>query len=248
MERIVIDSNTWLFALTGAGVSAESGIPTFRGSDGLWENHPVERVASPGGFEADPALVWRFYSERRHAAKAVAPNPGHHAFVALEAAMGDRFLLGTQNVDGLHTRAGSKRVVEMHGSLWKTRCSRCDRPAFDDDDVYDAGRLPGCSACEKRGAFALLRPDIVWFGEMLAADNLARIDRFLSEGAKHRLVFLAAGTSGAVHPAAALVDLARARGAATWLVNLEPPANAGRFEHTRTGQSGEILPSLFDIR
>ncbi len=248
MQKLVIDGNTWLFALTGAGVSAESGIPTFRGSDGLWENHPVERVASPEGFRDDPALVWRFYSERRKAAKSVAPNPGHVALAKLEEAMGDRFLLGTQNVDGLHTRAGSTRVVEMHGSLWKTKCSSCRRAPFDDAEVYDEGHLPACSTCDEHGHFALLRPDIVWFGEMLATENLARIDRFLSDGAKHRLVFLAIGTSGAVHPAATLVDLARARGAETWLVNLEPPANAQRFENTRTGASGEILQTLFDIR
>jgi NAD-dependent deacetylase len=248
MDRIVITPDTRMLVLTGAGVSAESGIPTFRGSDGLWENHPVERVASPEGFRDDPGLVWRFYSERRKAAKTVAPNPGHHALAAVEAAMGDRFLLTTQNVDGLHARAGSRRMIEMHGSLWKTRCSSCDRPPFDDDALYDAKHLPGCGACEKHGRFALLRPDIVWFGEMLAPEHLARIDRFITDGAKHRLVFLAVGTSGAVHPAAALVDIARAKGAETWLVNLETPANGRRFQYTRSGPSGEILPDLFDVR
>ena len=248
MDRIVIDSDTYLLALTGAGVSAESGIPTFRGEGGLWENNPIERVASPEGFRADPELVWRFYSERRQAAKTVAPNPGHAALAKVEAAMGDRFLLATQNVDGLHVRAGSRRIVEMHGSLWKTRCSVCARPPFDDDEVYTQRKLPGCGACDAKGMFALLRPHIVWFGEMLFEEDLARIERFLTEGARHRLVFLAAGTSGTVFPAARLVDVARSRGGQTWLVNLDPPENAARFDHVIAGKSGDVLPNLFDLR
>ena len=122
-----IDDDTRVMVMTGAGVSAESGIPTFRDANGLWENHPVEAVASPEGFERDPALVWRFYSERRVAAAKCEPNPGHLALARLEQRLGDRFLLVTQNVDGLHVRAGNTRLVEMHGNLFKTRCSACDR-------------------------------------------------------------------------------------------------------------------------
>jgi NAD-dependent deacetylase len=244
---IVIDPQTRVFVLTGAGVSAESGVATFRGSSGLWENHRVEDVASPEGFRKDPALVWRFYSERRAAAKHVTPNPGHVALARLEEQLGDRFLLATQNVDGLHARAGSVRVVEMHGSLWKTRCSRCARPAFDDASEYADGRLPGCGQCDARGEFALLRPHIVWFGEGLAASDMDRIDGFLSDEAGGRLVFLACGTSGTVYPAAGLVKFARARGAETWLVNQEIPENARYFDQTRLGRSGEILPGLFEV-
>src|SRR5450759_2277649 len=118
--------------MTGAGISAESGLATFRGAGGLWDGQPVERVATPEGFATDPALVWRFYSQRRAQAAAAAPNRAHRALAALEDRLGDRFLLATQNVDGLHQRAGSRRVVEMHGSLWRTRCAVCPAPPFDD--------------------------------------------------------------------------------------------------------------------
>lgn len=243
-ERITLDDDTWLLVLTGAGVSAESGIPTFRDANGLWENHAVEDVASPDGFDRDPALVWRFYAERRRAAKPCVPNPGHHALVAVEQRLGDRFLLATQNVDGLHGAAGNQRMVEMHGNLFTTRCAGCARPPFrDTSDTWDGATLPHCDACG-----ALLRPHIVWFGERLDPADLDRIDAFLRAGAKHRLVFLAAGTSGVVYPAAGLVDVAARRGGVTWLVNADPPENRHRFGHFVRGKSGEVLPQLFDIR
>lgn len=244
MKPLIIDDTTRVFVLTGAGVSAESGIPTFRGSNGLWENHPVERVASPEGFIDDPALVWRFYSERRANAGAVKPNPGHHALARLEQRLGDRFLLATQNIDGLHQAAGSQRVIEMHGSLWKTRCSRCDRAPFHDDAQYDAKKLPACGACNARGEFSLLRPHIVWFGENLDGADIAAIERFFERARGHRFVFIAIGTSGAVFPAAQLVDQAKARGAETWLVNLEPAANDQAFAQVVLGKSGQLLPTL----
>lgn len=244
MKPIAIDQDTRVLVLTGAGVSAESGIPTFRGTSGLWESHPVEKVASPEGFVEDPALVWRFYSQRREAAKEVRPNPGHDALARLEARLGDRFLLATQNVDGLHRRAGSERMVEMHGSLWKTRCSRCARAPFDDDASYDAQHLPACGQCHAKGEFALLRPDIVWFGERLRRDDLERIAAFAAAAKGHRFVFLAVGTSGRVSPASDLVLLAKANGAESWLVNLEAPDNVAAFDHVITGASGEVLPQL----
>jgi NAD-dependent protein deacetylase/lipoamidase len=242
--RLPLDAETWVLVLTGAGVSAESGIPTFRAAGGLWESHPVEEVASPQGFAADPALVWRFYSERRTKAKTCAPNPGHEALVALEDRLGDRFLLATQNVDGLHRRAGSRRLVEMHGNLFRSRCSACDRPAFDDERVYAEGTLPRCELCRGRGVSSLLRPHIVWFGEMLDPADLRTIDAFMAEAARHRFVFLAVGTSGVVYPAAGLVLSARAAGASTWLVNAEPAENAGMFERYVQGPSGKVLPRL----
>ncbi|HKC12716.1 MAG TPA: Sir2 family NAD-dependent protein deacetylase, partial [Vicinamibacteria bacterium] len=156
-----LDGGTWLLVLTGAGVSAESGIPTFRAAGGLWESHPVEQVASPEGFAADPALVWRFYSERRRKARACEPNPGHRALVAMEERLGNRFLLATQNVDGLHGRAGSRRMVELHGNLFLSRCAACDRAPFPDEGAHDS--LPRCEVC----GTGLLRPHIVWFGEWL---------------------------------------------------------------------------------
>ena len=245
---IAFGADTYLLVLTGAGVSAESGVPTFRDAGGLWEKYPVEQVASPEGFRRDPALVWRFYSERRARAKSVRPNEGHHAIARVERRLGDRFLLVTQNVDGLHRQAGTERVVEMHGNLLRTRCSRCDRPAFEDATVYDAGTVPACDACGSRSA-AFLRPDIVWFGEMIAPSDLSRIERFTYHATRAgRLVFVAAGTSGTVYPAAAMVDDARALGADTWLVNAEPASNGARFAHFVQGRSGEILPVLFGER
>jgi NAD-dependent protein deacetylase/lipoamidase len=241
---VEIGDDTWVMALTGAGVSAESGIPTFRASGGLWESYPVEKVASPQGFDEDPELVWRFYSERRRKAQSAEPNPGHHALATLEAALGDRFLLVTQNVDELHRRAGSRRLVEIHGRLFQSRCAHCDRPPFDDDASYDAGEPPLCDACAAAGRIGMLRPHIVWFGEMLDPAHLRRIEEFMGAARRHRFVFLAAGTSGAVYPAAALVDRARIHGAETWLVNAEPAENAGRFHHYVEGRSGEVLPRL----
>jgi len=240
-----IDDDTWLLVLTGAGVSAESGIPTFRDAGGLWEKHRVEDVASPEGFRRDPELVWRFYSQRRVGMGSAAPNPGHAAIAAIERRLGDRFLLATQNIDGLHKTAGSERMVELHGNLYTTRCSVCDRPPFEDHEVHLDGKLPTCSECAARGATALLRPHIVWFGEMLDPANMKRVDDFLLEAKRHRLVFLAAGTSGAVYPAAGFVDLVRQMRGETWLVNAERADNASAFGHFVEGPSGKVLPALF---
>jgi NAD-dependent deacetylase len=235
--------------LTGAGVSAESGVPTFRAAGGLWEKYPIEKVASPEGFRADPALVWRFYSERRSLAKTRSPNPGHTALVELERRLGDRFLLATQNVDDLHGRAGSERMVELHGNLFKTRCSRCDRSPFRDEEIYvvDADKkevkLPACDRCQ-----ALLRPHIVWFGEMLDPADMDNVSSFMRRAASSgRFVFIAAGTSGVVYPAAGFVDAARRFGAETWLINAEPAENTSRFQHFVEGPSGKVLPELFQF-
>jgi NAD-dependent deacetylase len=252
MPAIPIDDKTWVLVLTGAGVSAESGIPTFRDANGLWENHAVEQVASPQGFRDDPVLVWRFYSQRRAAAKACAPNPGHQALVTLEQRLGERFLLATQNVDNLHRRAGTQRLVELHGNLFMTRCSSCSRPPFEDLEEYTDKKVPGCGRCHEAGRDALLRPHIVWFGEMLEPRHLRQVAEFI-EQAGHaarsggRFVFLAAGTSGVVFPAARMVDDARARGAESWLVNAEPADNTAHFHHFVQGPSGKLLPELFGL-
>lgn len=240
--QLPIDDETSVLVLTGAGVSAESGIPTFRDAGGLWEKHPVEQVASPEGFARDPALVWRFYSERRRKARACAPNPGHLSLAALETRLGDRFLLATQNVDGLHRRAGSRRLAEIHGNLFLTRCSRCSRAPFDDDAEHLGPEPPTCSECAKEGRTSPLRPHIVWFGEMLDPGHLERVERFMARA--RRLVFLAAGTSGAVWPAAGFVSMARGYGAQSWLVNAEPAENTALFDHFVRGRSGEVLPVL----
>jgi NAD-dependent deacetylase len=246
--HLKIDGTTRLLVLTGAGVSAESGVPTFRDANGLWENHPIEQVATPEGFRADPGLVWRFYSERRRQARAVEPNPGHLALAAIEKRLGDRFLLVTQNVDGLHQRAGSRGTVELHGNLFETRCSLCDRAPFHDESEHTTGAVPPCELCAAEGDAGLLRPAIVWFGEMLDPERLDRIDRFMSAARRARFVFLAVGTSGLVFPAAGLVVRARSLGAETWLVNAETAGNQGDFQHFVQGPSGRILPELVEWR
>lgn len=246
MRTIDLDGESRLLVLTGAGVSAESGVPTFRGMDGLWEGHRVEEVASPEGFAADPLLVWRFYSLRREGVATVAPNPAHRALAAIERRLGDRFLLVTQNVDGLHRDAGNERRIDLHGDLMRTRCTRCDRPAFEDRQVYKANVAPMCGRCREEGKDALLRPDIVWFGERIDPGHLRRIDAFIT-AAGPSLVFLAVGTSGAVYPAASLVDAAAMVGGQTWLVNADPPDNVHRFDHVLLGKAGVILPSLLKV-
>ncbi len=239
-KRLRLGPDARLLVLTGAGVSAESGIPTFRDAGGLWESYPVEKVASPEGFAEDPELVWRFYSERRRA-RDCAPYPGHRALAEAEARLGERFLLVTQNVDGLHRRAGSRRLIEIHGNLFQSRCSVCDRPPFDDETAYDSAPL--CQTCKDAGRRSLLRPHIVWFGELLDPDHLERIEAFM-QAASEGLVFLAVGTSGIVYPAAGLVSDARAHGAETWLVNADPPDNLRAFHHFIRGPSGRVLPEL----
>jgi len=238
--RLTLGPGTHLLVLTGAGVSAESGVPTFRGGGGLWESRPVEQVASPQGFDRDPETVWRFYSARREKLASVGPNPGHVALAEVEKRLGDRFLLVTQNVDGLHRQAGSERIVELHGNILESRCDSCHRLPFFDDASYDT--VPRCDECGR----GRLRPAVVWFGEMLDPAHLHRVETFINEAPAGDWVFLAVGTSGAVYPAAGLVLQSRSAGGATWLVNVDPPDNRAAFEHFVQGPSGEILPRLFE--
>ena len=239
-----LDPSSYLLVLTGAGISAESGVPTFRDANGLWEGHSIEEVASPEGFARDPLNVWRFYSERRANLADIVPNAGHRALVDVEQRLGDRFLLVTQNVDGLHTAAGSQRVVELHGNLMRSRCTLCERWPFEDRKVYKSGIAPLCGRCRTKGLNALLRPDIVWFGEPIPRPAIKRIEAFVG-AAGSRLRFLAVGTSGLVYPAAALVDVVRGCGGRSWLVNAERPANADHFDEIAIGSAGTTLPALF---
>ncbi len=235
-----------LLVLTGAGVSAESGVPTFRGMNGLWDGHRVEEVASPEAFWRDPLLVWRFYSMRREGLGDIKPNPAHRALAAIERRLGDRFLLVTQNVDGLHRDAGSERRIDLHGDIMRSKCSVCDREPFEDRQVYKAGVAPMCGVCHAAGRNGLLRPDIVWFGEAIDRRALQRIDHFITEAGPD-LHFLAVGTSGHVYPAAGLVDAARMVSGTTWLVNADPPDNVASFDHVLLGKAGEILPHLLKV-
>ena len=193
---------------------------------------------APEGFEADPALVWAFYAARRSAAAGAQPNAAHHALAAAGRRMGERFLLVTQNVDGLHARAGS-HALELHGSLWRTRCHDCDRPAFEDTSLR--AEPPRCDRCGGR-----LRPAIVWFGENVDQETDWRTRRFLHAAALggHPLVFLAIGTSGNVYPASMLVRSAADLGAETWLANLDPAANGGAFDHLVLGPATVSVPAL----
>ena len=222
-----------LFVLTGAGISAESGLATFRGSGGLWNGHRVEEVATPEAWHANPELVWRFYSMRRRDAKAAEPNAAHRALAAIEKQMGDRFYLCTQNVDDLHERAGSRRLHHMHGELFQSRCVRCEQP-FADGSFYESlAELPMCKSCG-----APVRPHIVWFGEIpLDMNGIYReLDR--------ANVLLVIGTSGSVYPASGLVHIANQRGIRTIYVGPEEPQNADAFDEILLGTATERVPQL----
>jgi NAD-dependent deacetylase len=233
---IEISSADQVFILTGAGISAESGLPTFRGAGGLWRNVRVEEVASPVAWERDPQFVWEFYSMRRRAALKARPNPGHAALAALEGHLQGRLFLCTQNVDNLHERAGSRNAVHMHGELFKSRCERCSLPPFDDTNTYEPpASLPRCECGDR------VRPHICWFGEM--PYHLDRIYRELNQCT----LFVAIGTSGAVEPAASFAAHARVR-ARTFYVGPEEPANASAFSECFLGKSGDLLPGLLRFK
>jgi NAD-dependent deacetylase len=220
--------------LTGAGISAESGLATFRGSDGLWEGHRVEDVATPEAFARDPALVQAFYDARRARLKEVAPNAAHEALARLDAGWAGELLIVTQNVDDLHERAGAKRLLHMHGELRSAWCLACDaRTAWDEN----LGHGPACPACLSSGH---MRPDIVWFGEMPYA--MDRIDRALMDAD----LFVSIGTSGNVYPAAGFVQTARYVGAKTLEINLEPSMGSFLFDDSRTGPASELVPAWVD--
>lgn len=218
--------------LTGAGMSAESGIATFRDADGLWENHRPEDVATPEAFRADPDLVHRFYNARRRQLRngAVAPNAGHVALARLEREYKGDVLLVTQNIDDLHERSGCSRVLHMHGELLRSRCNACGAVSGFRGDVDDTTRCPVC------GGEGGMRPHVVWFGEVpLGMDEIiAALERCE--------VFAAIGTSGTVYPAAGFVQVARASGAHTVELNLERSEVNTDFVETRLGPSSQAVP------
>ena len=229
---LTFSSSDRVFVLTGAGVSAESGIPTFRGVGGLWRDYRIEEVASPEAWRHDPQLVWEFYSMRRRVASAAKPNPAHFALAKLETTLQERLFVCTQNVDNLHEQAGSRKVVHMHGELFKRRCDTCSRPPFDDTNLYEPpAKVPRCE-CGGR-----IRPHICWFGEV--PFELDRIYRALDLCT----LFMAIGTSGEGHPAASFVAQVKDR-ARTIYVGPEKPANASSFTECYLGKAGEILPTI----
>ncbi len=230
---LAISPTDRVFVLSGAGVSAESGIPTFRGVGGLWRNYRIEEVASPEAWARDPRLVWEFYSMRRRVASAAKPNPAHFALAKLEQDFRGDLLLCTQNVDNLHEQAGSINVVHMHGELFKSRCDSCTRAPFLDTNLYEPpAKIPRCE-CGGR-----IRPHICWFGEM--PFGLDRIYEALDDCT----LFIAVGTSGVVEPAASFVAHVGGR-ARTIYVGPENPANTSSFTECHLGKAGEVLPDLF---
>lgn len=218
--------------LTGAGISAESGIRTFRASDGLWEEHRVEDVATPEGFARNPALVQAFYNARRQQLQQpeIQPNAAHQALAELESVLGDGFLLVTQNIDNLHERAGSERVIHMHGELLKVRCSMSGQILDWTEDVKPGDR---CHCCQFP---AVLRPHVVWFGEMpLQMDEIY-------QAIEQADYFVAIGTSGHVYPAAGFVHEAKLQGAHTVELNLEPSQVGSEFEEKKYGPASQVVP------
>ena len=220
--------------LTGAGVSAESGVRTFRDNDGLWEDHRVEDVATPEAWARDPEMVWRFYQARRNQLLEVEPNPAHLALAELES-KAERFTLVTQNVDDLHERGGSSSVIHMHGRLGSLRCEETGRSEvrMGEGDLGEGFVTCRCCANASR-----MRPDIVWFGEIpMEMDTIYREVESCD-------VFIVVGSSGHVYPAAGLVNLANSCGARSILVNFEMPINGRDFDEVHIGKAGELLPGL----
>jgi len=221
-----------LVVLTGAGVSAESGLATFRGPEGMWEGRNPMELASPDAFRADPLTVWRFYEWRRQQALKALPNPAHLALAAWERVR-DSFTLITQNVDGLHERAGSHNVIRLHGSLWRLRCT-VEQREFD-DHRKDLGPLP--PNCECGG---MLRPGVVWFGESLPGQAIESADR----ASRSAALVLVIGTSSLVYPAAALPQVAQSSGAFVVEINPEPTPLSSQVDERLAGPAGEIVPAL----
>jgi len=224
-----------IVVLTGAGVSAESGLRTFRADDGLWEEHRIEDVCTPAAFARDPRLVHQFYDARRTRAAEVEPNPAHHALARLEAEWEGDFLLVTQNVDSLHERAGSKRLIHMHGKLDSGWCLACGERFPWLGSMSPSGNI--CPLCKVEGQ---VRPDIVWFGEM--PYEMDRIEAALMNAD----LFVSIGTSGAVYPAAGFVQTARYCGARTVEINLEPSLGSVFFDEARIGPAGVEVPKWVD--
>lgn len=218
--------------LTGAGISAESGVPTFRGEGGLWRQFRAMDLATPEAFERDPKLVWEFYNWRRELLAPLTPNAAHLALASLEARM-PHFTLITQNIDGLHQKAGSRNMLELHGNIWRVRCTGCGR--LTEDLRVPLPPLPTCTDCG-----ALLRPHVVWFGETLDTNIL----NSAYEAIQNCRIMLVIGTSGTVQPAASMGFHARSKGALVAEINLEPTPYTDAYDVSIAGKAGDIVPLL----
>lgn len=220
-------------ALTGAGVSAESGVPTFRGEDGLWKGMRAEEVATPESFARNPAFVWQWYNWRRGLIKSCSPNPAHAAFARLEEAPFE-FILITQNIDGLHSLAGSRNMLEVHGNMWRIRCDSCGHMEHNETVPLPEPPLCDCGAP--------LRPDVVWFGESLDSQILSAV----MESLRRADAMIVAGTSAVVYPAASFATLAKQAGAAIIEVNLTPTPLTSHADVSLQGKVGEIMPQIVE--
>jgi NAD-dependent deacetylase len=228
----ILKSSKYVVVLAGAGLSQESGVPTFRGADGLWKQFRAEELATPSAFARNPELVWEWYCWRRSIIAKAEPNPAHLAIVKMEKGF-EQFVLITQNVDGLHRRAGSRKFIEIHGCIWESRCVNCHNVV--DDHETDHTKIPACKRCGGR-----LRPNVVWFGEPIPEMNF----RKSIYAAQNCDVMIVVGTSGYVQPAASLPFHARQSGAKVIDVNVEPTQISEIAEIFLQGKAGEILPEL----
>jgi len=232
--RQEIEKASNIVVLTGAGISAESGVPTFRGQEGLWQNFRPEELATPDAFWNDPKLVWEWYDWRRNAVKDAKPNPGHYALAELESSV-PHLTLVTQNIDGLHQMAGSTNITEMHGNIWQIRCTKCGE--IEQNFQVPLPELPPkCKKCGELG-----RPNVVWFGEMIGMDLIDKILRAIEECQ----VMLIIGTSGIVEPAASMGLVAKQTNKTVIEINLDETPSAGLYDIVIREKSGEVLPMLF---
>jgi len=238
-DRLALASRVTV--LSGAGISAESGVPTFRGSGGLWRSHRAVDLATPEAFKADPKLVWEFYNYRREVLIKLAPNAAHIALAGLAGKLKDKdgLTIITQNVDGLHQRAGSVKLLELHGNIWRMRCTKCGVVTENHDVPIEI--LPLCRQKSPQGQCkGLLRPDIVWFGKMLPAGIFEKASKATAEAD----IMLIIGTSGVVQPAASLAEYAKKNGAYTVEINPEQTPISGVMDKSITARAAELLPLI----
>lgn len=231
--REIIDESKTIVAFSGAGMSAECGVPTFRGKDGLWKNHSAQDLATPDAFKRDPRTVWQWYDWRRSLIKPLEPNLGHYAIAGAQERKDISVI--TQNVDGLHRKAGSQDVSELHGNIWRVRCTECGMEKDNTDVPIDI--LPKCDECS-----GLLRPAIVWFGEPLDPSVVSRSSELLSKAD----VTIVVGTSGIVQPAASMAAYAKESGSKIIEVNIEETPGYGIADVFILGKAGEVLPQILE--
>jgi NAD-dependent deacetylase len=230
----LIKKSNFVVVLTGAGISAESGIPTFRGKDGLWNKYSPQELATPQAFYKNPSLVWQWYSWRRKIIKQAKPNAGHYSIARIESIKKEKFYLITQNIDGLHLKAGSKKVIEFHGNIFREKCISCDFKRYS-EEIYE--EVPRCEKCGN-----IMRPDVVWFGEPIPQSIIEESARIVKEAD----LLLSVGTSGVVYPAAGFIEYFISSGKKVIEINIEKTPFSDLLIHIN-GKAGEILPKVVEL-